>query len=159
VGKVDDLTRGWLAGLVEGEGWIGLQTLRDRGVERTYPRISLQMTDEDVVRRAQVVTGVGQVNGPYSGTRYKACWRWVVNKRADVDMVLILIYPLMGARRQAKIRDCLMHNGYPVSPRLLCKLANHPMTPENTYISPGGHRFCIACYITRCGYPPKRLKA
>lgn len=148
---MDDIELGWLAGLLEGEGCFHVQ--RER-----WPRITLQMTDEDVVRRLYEVTQVGRVNGPYftSGHAQKPAWRWIVSKRDDVEDLLIAVYPLMGERRQAKIQTCLAHTGVSRF-RTHCKLRGHPMTPDNVYTSPKGRRHCIACFTIRTGTPPKRL--
>lgn len=47
----------WLAGLLEGEGTFEAHGQRDR----IYPRISLHMCDEDVVRRASVLLGARSI--------------------------------------------------------------------------------------------------
>jgi LAGLIDADG-like domain len=147
---MEDLVLGWIAGLLEGEGCFHLERGR-------YPRISLQMADEDVVRRLAELTGMGGVRGPYypSGRDHKPIWRWLVCDRTHVETLLRLIQPLMGTRRQAKIEQCLNFSPKPRGPRTHCRLRNHPLTPSNIYVSPGGHRFCVACYVIRNGYPPK----
>lgn len=102
---------GWLAGLLEGEGCFRWhrQIRRDGRPDWFAPRILLQMTDEDIVRRAQAVVGIGHVRGPYGpykgGT--KAHWAWTVSRNADAVGLMMTLYPLMGERRQAKIREIL----------------------------------------------------
>lgn len=104
----------WLAGLIEGEGAF---TTNNGGHN---PRIVMSMTDEDVVRRAHVVSGVGRVGGPYqqknnrsTTTVWKPTWRWDVSKTEDALDLMELLYPLMGERRQQKIDELLTQFGRP----------------------------------------------
>jgi hypothetical protein len=95
----------WLAGLLEGEGYFTAN--RSNGGKYLYPKIELCMTDEDVVRKAHKVTGVGNVGGPYPDKRqphWKPTWRWSVYGQKAFTLMDTL-YPLLGARRQAKIDE------------------------------------------------------
>lgn len=99
---LDPLDRAWVAGLIEGEGSY---YLRDH---TTYPAVvfQLNMTDEDVVRRAQEVAGVGKVNPHAPGVRsVKQQWRWRVAAQAEVAWLMDEMYPLMGLRRKQKIDE------------------------------------------------------
>lgn len=61
----------WVAGLLEGEGYFGcrIATTKNRpGKAYLQVRICVNMTDEDVLRRAQSITGAGHINGPYTRT-------------------------------------------------------------------------------------------
>lgn len=82
----------WVAGIIEGEGYI-------RHVSRAY-RLVVTMTDEDIIRRVHAVTGVGTVNGPYQakGNR-KPAWRWQSTRKAETVEVLRRIRPWLGDRR------------------------------------------------------------
>lgn len=96
----------WLAGLIEGEGCLS----RDKNGKGYAIRIRVAMTDEDVVRKCAAVSGVGHVRGPYTsygslGT--KPMYSWTVCKKSHVTLLLRAIYPLMGTRRQARIRELL----------------------------------------------------
>lgn len=90
----------WAAGVIEGEGWIGLR----RGHS---PGIRVAMADEDVVRRLHEVTGVGTFGGPYDRTKYgpdrKPMWLWQVQDTAEARHLMIRLRPFMGARRTAAI--------------------------------------------------------
>lgn len=100
----------WLAGLLEGEGHIGVFEKRST-TGRMYPtlRLQLNMTDEDVVRRAHTVAGVGGVRGPLTPSQEnrKPVWSWTVYRRDDVVQVLGLIRPWMGQRRGDRIDEAL----------------------------------------------------
>ena len=88
----------WLAGLLEGEGSF----LKPAPSEPKLPRITIEMTDEDVIRK---VASLFEVN--YYATLNRNDGRKVTykvqvkGKRAASIMQQIL--PLMGIRRQQQI--------------------------------------------------------
>lgn len=91
---------GWIAGLLEGEGYFG--------TKKGYPCITLNMTDEDIVRRAQTVLG-GNVSGPYNYRSHeKPIWQLNITKQAQAAGWMMTLYPMMGLRRQARIREILL---------------------------------------------------
>lgn len=89
----------WLAGLLEGEGCFGLLAFGQ-------PRIQLTMTDRDVIDRVAMIAGPA-VKGPYrqSGNRQEVFAVTITGRKAAGWMMSI--YPLMGQRRQSKIREAL----------------------------------------------------
>lgn len=96
----------WLAGLLEGEGCFAV-TSKSRA--RPDVRVELKMTDRDVVLRAAALMGFGpsrlRMNvSPYP--RHKDTH--VVSARAeDAVRVMLAVRPYMGARRGARIDECL----------------------------------------------------
>lgn len=105
----------WLAGLLEGEGAFMVipKRYQGRGIRSrgSYPsfRVSLNMTDGDVVYHAASVAGMGNVIGPFmrGNPKHSPMFRWNVNKRRHIYALLVAIYPYMGQRRGAKIMDIL----------------------------------------------------
>jgi hypothetical protein len=102
----------WLAGLLEGEGYFGIgvrkATAKNRQLrDSKTPRITLTMTDEDVVRRAHALAGVGKVYGPYARGEWKPQWSWMVANRKDALPLMEKLRPHMGQRRAAKIAEIL----------------------------------------------------
>ena len=94
----------WLAGLLEGEGYFGVNGRR--------PTMALGMTDEDVVRKAARIGGVGHVRGPYrnpssSKLNHKPTWHWKVSSGAHVYALCAALYPFMGKRRAARIQEVM----------------------------------------------------
>ncbi len=88
----------WLAGLLEGEGCFS------RGV-RSGPKVQLQMTDRDVVARAAaLIGGNGKISAYDRSPNRKVIYRVNVQGEAAIR-VMMAVYPLMGERRRAKIRD------------------------------------------------------
>lgn len=81
----------WLAGLIEGEGSFVATT-------RT---LSVHMTDEDVIRRLQEVTGVGRVYATAKQKpRHKDAYKWHVKRRDHLRQLVPLLLPWLGARRR-----------------------------------------------------------
>lgn len=150
---VNSLQLSWLAGLVEGEGSI---TLR-RGKE---PCVELVMVDEDVVRRAQAVAGVGVVYGGRVLPSGKRAWRWAVRKVEHAAGIIMTLYPLLGERRQARAREVLdawKRAPLPRRRRTHC-LHGHPLSGDNL-LREGNHRRCRECATTRMQGYRARLKA
>lgn len=102
---MDAVDIAWVAGIIEGEGWIGL-----RGSQRQC-HINVSMTDEDIIRRLHETTGEGHVGfTPMRGNMTKPQWLWRVSDKRGVARVLCAIAPLLGVRRReqvAKVADQL----------------------------------------------------
>jgi hypothetical protein len=104
----------WLAGLLEGEA--SFDTREDHRGENRRPklRVSVQMTDRDVVERAIAIMPLGgragiqtvdvakQTKIPWRKTAYRAEW---TGQKAENLMRRVHSY--MGARRKSKITECL----------------------------------------------------
>lgn len=102
----------WVAGLLEGEGCFMWNPFvhRQHGKEYKYNRATIQlfMTDSDVVDRAASILGVKAFPAAWDkrsnrkpGKRFQ-----VYGKRAIGWMQTL--YPLLGARRQSRIREILV---------------------------------------------------
>ncbi len=110
-----DTDLSWLAGLLEGEGSF----LRGPPSDPSSPRISVQMTDEDVVQKVRLIVGHGTV-GSYQdkkNPRWKRVFFFTVKGFPAVDLMQRL-YPLMGMRRQRQI-DKALSSSRPSRRRLL----------------------------------------
>lgn len=104
---------GWLAGILEGEGYMGV--VRQRGV------IRVAMTDGDVIRHAYEVSGVGTVNElPSRAPHHKTVFAWSVGRRLNVADVLLAMAPLLGERRRIQAAAVLrLHDIDLPLPRIL----------------------------------------
>lgn len=96
---------GWVAGLIEGEGWIGPAP----GSPRQALSVSVESTDADVVERLRELTGVGSIHGVarVRSERERPTWSWRVSNRRDTCHVLEAIHPLLGERRRARADHAL----------------------------------------------------
>lgn len=100
--NVNDLY--WLAGLLEGEGYFHIY---GRNTKWPHPRIQLQMTDEDVVKRAAILFGgnkVRKLNPASNG--YQHTYRTEVAGRPAAHL-MVQLKPIMGKRRRNKIDEIL----------------------------------------------------
>lgn len=93
----------WLAGLLEGEGCFDWN-----GSSNRYPRIRVEMRDEDVVQRVKALCGGGGAvrrverrQGHHTTFRFQLC------DRERLKIVLTAILPYMGNRRSEKIQELL----------------------------------------------------
>lgn len=96
----------WLAGLIEGEAWIGTHT-SSRG--RKQLRVEIAMTDRDVLERAQEIAGGSlterkspSLTKPNKKPMYRLSWY-----TAQAERLLLAIRPYMGERRRQRIDDVL----------------------------------------------------
>lgn len=152
----------WIAGIIEGEGYICGRVNRKSGVTVGLC-VQVNMTDEDVLRLCQKRTGLGRVNGPYKSNSYrknwKPNWKWTVGRTKEVMGLLQAIIPWLGKRRKAKALQVMkarqkslelrsktrMANGKPITN---CCSRGHLFTPENTHwqkSKKGTYRRCKAC--------------
>jgi hypothetical protein len=72
--------------------------------------IALDMTDEDVVRQAALIAGVGNVRGPYTnkgGLNKKPVWQWTVTTNGHAYALMVALCQWLCSRRRAKVLECL----------------------------------------------------
>jgi hypothetical protein len=91
---------GWIAGLLEGEGYFGHR--RDG-----EPIIEIAMTDKDVIDRFGTMLDLGRLPQQRLLPSGKTAYHWKLMKQAQVSGLMMTLLPLMGARRRAKIMECL----------------------------------------------------
>lgn len=140
---MNDVELAWLAGLFEGEGSITIA-----GEGRFY--LELQMTDEDVVRKAAAIAGLGRITDREGATeKHKHVWRWGVTATADAALLLEAMLPHLGARRSARAAEVLA--AYRANPLRALKQychRGHPLFGKNLRIATWRgqeHRRCRQC--------------
>ena len=94
----------WLSGLIEGEGCFDIK--RDRNLSKNQPRLSIEMSDKDVIEK---VTGI--LNSPFyqrenSGEGTKTMYRTAITGNKAIQWMMTL-YSLMGKRRKSRIRQVI----------------------------------------------------
>lgn len=127
----------WLAGLIEGEGSFGYYV--------GSPRVTVKMCDLDIVTRLAAHLK-SNVRSDKLRPRCKQIYTVEANGHRAAGLMMTL-YPLMGARRQERIRACLSEwrkapakNGNKIR---CCK--GHEFSETNTYVYPNGRRGCREC--------------
>lgn len=94
----------WLAGILEGEGCFSINT--------STIRISFTSTDRDIAERvAHLLKAKVKCRLPWSkGTAaFNQKLVYIVSASRHATEWMMTIYPLMGERRRAKIRELLIH--------------------------------------------------
>lgn len=91
----------WAAGIFEGEGCFT--------ISGGHPRVKLNMTDEDTIRRFHDVVCVGQVRVDDAQLKhgYKRQWEWYSASREGVIATIRLLWPWLGFRRRNRALDLL----------------------------------------------------
>jgi hypothetical protein len=93
----------YIAGLLEGEACFRL-------INKKTPAIVIKMTDRDVINKVKAIFKTDNFYVEDNG-RMNANWRVVyVTNVSGIKAVqwMMTIYPLMGLRRQIKIREIIM---------------------------------------------------
>ena len=91
----------WLAGLLEGEGFFLLS-------KSNSPIVGLRMTDLDIVERAKSITKATNLTYVRKGAfkTHKTLYEFRIFGNKALELMNILL-PLMGERRQIKIKEIL----------------------------------------------------
>lgn len=97
---MDTITAAWIAGLIEGEGTIALNSPGSI-------RLMVTMTDLDVLEMLQRKAGGTIYPTKKMKSHHKDCWRWSLYGSERVGELLKVIYPFMGQRRSREIEKCL----------------------------------------------------
>jgi hypothetical protein len=160
-----DIEIAWAAGIFEGEGSIVHYTYEGR----KQRRLTVKMTDEDVVLRLVTATGCGAVTGPEQRREgWKPIWTWNVCRWAEIEYLLQAWRPLLGERRRAKADQLLADPAQTVGrPLLDTCTAGHERTDETVYInSKTGIWHCRVCQRDRAaakrraqGKPTRRQRS
>lgn len=92
----DQLTIGYLAGLIDGEGHFRMQ--------KNQAYMSLEVTDKEIVDLAFSRSKIGKLYGPYlRKDGRKPMWRWRVSNDKELVRLMLAIYPLVCPRRQEQM--------------------------------------------------------
>ena len=101
---------GWLVGILEGEGCFFVTTRSKGGYgPSAYARVTVCMTDRDIIERLRRVTGIGTLEKirERKNPEHKPISQWIVCRHQEAIELMVAVYPHMGTRRQAKIREVL----------------------------------------------------
>ena len=88
----------WVAGLLEGEGCFPVSN-------SGYPRISLQMTDEDIIKRFADYFGYKYRHKKLKHDYYKPAFQVAITKARILHLIATHIYQHLGARRRSAIDE------------------------------------------------------
>lgn len=100
---VDSLA--WAAGVFEGEGCIGVRK-HAQYKDSVYSRMTISMTDADVIQRFRDAVGVGTVQGPHNYGN-KPVYRWYVGTVKEVEALILRLAPWLSSRRLVQAVNAL----------------------------------------------------
>lgn len=101
---VSTLDIAWFAGIMEGEGTF--TKTRGNRDHAASPSMQLCMTDEDVVARAAKLLNCHYIQSAPRQPNRKLIYRFQIGGPHAIGWMQT-IYPLMGIRRKARIRDVI----------------------------------------------------
>ena len=103
----------WIAGLLEGEGYFGIDNRsKDRyEISKTPPApfIKISMTDEDIIQRLSILLDKSYFSPSRKTVKYKQVYTLHIGEKEKVLFILQKILPYMGARRGKRIKECISH--------------------------------------------------
>lgn len=149
VWRLIDMTKikeiAWLSGLLEGEGSF-IQS------PNGYPKITIAMTDRDVIERAAKLFGT-RCRGPYEartprGERAKPTYRCESAGNRAMSWMMTL-WPLLGERRREKIIEISREwRKLPPRPQRRHKAKRGTATPATCHpsVRMAARGLCIRCY-------------
>lgn len=103
---VSDLDVAWLAGLLEGEGTFLMYRNHVGGRVYRYPKVAVNMTDEDIIERVAALFGTKVYVMPQYVEGRKQQWRAHATG-SNAAAWMRRLYPLLGQRRRARIDEVL----------------------------------------------------
>ena len=100
----------YLAGVFEGEGSFGIwnnKIDRKNKTIKKYINISIQMTDEDIIKKFSDFFGGPYQNYKPRNHQNKIVYSWKTKGKKALD-ILYQIMPYLGKRRQEKFNNLLL---------------------------------------------------
>jgi hypothetical protein len=108
--KLNEFDIGFLVGMIEGEGWIGIAgQIRGRkaGVAFKFtPRLSIVNTQLSLLKKCMEITGMGKIwKSTYKRSSVeRERYQWVIWNRIDLYRLLKMLIPyLITKKRQAEL--------------------------------------------------------
>jgi hypothetical protein len=111
--EISDTDRGWIAATLTNKGSFTKNTVhKPNGKTHVYPRFEFYSTEEWVVDRLMLITGVGRKTfRPEPRATPEAegygMWRWSVAKQDEVRDLALEILPLLPPERRKDVLGVL----------------------------------------------------
>ena len=103
----------WIAGLLEGEGYFGIDNRsKDRyEISKTPPSpfIKVSMVDEDIIQRLSRLLDKSYFSPSRKTVTGKQVYTLHIGEKEKVLSILQQILPYMGVRRGERITECISH--------------------------------------------------
>jgi hypothetical protein len=104
VKRLSDIERGWIAGLVDGEGTLTIRRLKTKFGFGYHPRLMLGNTDHQLIEKIKLVIGSGHVSSyKFDNKKHKDFWCFELST-GPLEQLLSQISKLLIVKRmQAEI--------------------------------------------------------
>ena len=103
----------WIAGLLEGEGYFGIDNrpkdLYEISKAPPAPFIRVSMVDEDVIRKLSKLLDKFYSSPSRKTVKGKQVYTLHIGEKEKVLFILQKIFPYMGVRRGERIAECISH--------------------------------------------------
>jgi|SRR6185436_1993091 len=109
-GMISEIDLSWLAGLLEGEGSFMMGRNTVKGKIYLYPKITVTMTDRDVIQRAADLLETSLYAIPNKRDDRLNQYRAQVNG-TRAALIMSQLIPHLGNRRKSKINEILEQYG------------------------------------------------
>lgn len=93
--RLSDVEKSYIAGIIDGEGYIGIYRSKDRYLR---PVVNVANTSEVLIDQLRRMTGIG---AKYKKTHHmKSCWSWSVRKFSEIRGLLEAVLPFLVVKRK-----------------------------------------------------------
>ena len=95
---LSDSQKGWIAGILDGEGWIG--------TDKRSKRITIQVnnTDTKMLNQLHSLCGGNRYKGKAAHGNYRQQHIWVLSRRNNVVTLLNSVFPYLITKRDTALR-------------------------------------------------------
>jgi hypothetical protein len=103
----------WIAGILEGEGYFGMDNRSKDRYEVSKippaPFIKVSMVDEDIIQRLSKLLDKSYFSPSRKTVKGKQVYTLHIGEKEKVLFILQKILPYMGVRRAERITECISH--------------------------------------------------
>jgi hypothetical protein len=119
--ELTDFQKGYLAGMIDGEGTVSIHWITIKGKKRPIPIVQISNTNKAVLEKIKEFTGIGHINTSYKYNAYnprvKPCYKWIVRNKIEIFQFLTQIKDLLIIKKpQAELLVKYLKNYKPFFP-------------------------------------------
>jgi len=97
----------YLAGIIDGEGWIGVRRIKDRSGRSSYPyhyvpELSVSNTDERIIKWIRNIFQVGCIDCWHNkkNPHRKPVYKWRISRKVELSFVLENTLPFLIIKKE-----------------------------------------------------------
>lgn len=97
----NDIDKGWLAGIIDGEGSVVMERTSDTKQKWRHPRIYVASNDREILEKCRQIVGAGSISKK-NNTESKQSWSWTVGGGIQVLNILQEIEPYLTCPKKKR---------------------------------------------------------